>query len=255
MQTTSPAIRALRFFGINHLVRGFFKVSPAPMRRWYENKQKIRGRARLVHDQAVRECFEKVVGILQKENVEIGDYLEFGVYNGSTMTWMQRTLQKAGMSDVRIFGFDSFEGLPDYAVDDCGGHWKPGEFSSSLEFTKSVLEHEGVDMERVHLVKGFFHDSCTPELRERHSIKRSALVMIDCDLYQSTVDAFNFCEPIFAETTIVMFDDWYPLADRNEGEKRAFDEFLALHPEWTAEQLFPYEPQGMVYKMTRKSGS
>jgi hypothetical protein len=35
----------------------------------------------------------------------IGDYLEFGVFYGSSLTCMQRVLEEFGLRHVRMFGF------------------------------------------------------------------------------------------------------------------------------------------------------
>lgn len=250
-KTFKATARIARGMGIAKPAKRFLKNAPGPFPKMIKRRA-IEQRVKLVDDTAINEAMQKVVSFVKQQGIEVDTYLEFGVYNGSTITAMTRALDAAGMTGVRVFGFDTFEGLPDFASSDCGGHWKPGEFSSSIEFTSSVLEHEHVDMSRVELVKGLFSESCTPEFIKKHSISKAALVMIDCDLYQSTVDALEFCKPVFADTTVVLFDDWFPLADQNEGEKPAWDEFLAANPQWQAEELFAYAPHGLVFKLTRR---
>lgn len=242
--------RIARRLGVSSSAKRLLINTPGPISKMIKRRDIVQ-RKKLVDDQAINDAMRKVVAIAKEEGVEVDTYLEFGVYNGSTITAMTRALAEAGMKDVRVFGFDTFEGLPEFAKEDCGGHWQPGEFSSSIEFTRSVLEHEQVEMSKVELVKGLFSESCTPAFREQYNIQKASLVMIDCDLYQSTVDALAFCKDVFADTSIVLFDDWFPLADRNEGEKPAWDEFLAANPQWQAEELFSYAPHGLVFKLTR----
>ena len=42
-----------------------------------------------------------------------GDHLEFGVYKGYTLLHAQQSAHRADLLEMRFFGFDSFEGLPD----------------------------------------------------------------------------------------------------------------------------------------------
>src|SRR5688572_24340770 len=94
---------------------------------------------------------------------QIGDYLEFGVSHGSSMSIMHRVLKDSGLSKVRLFGFDSFEGMPDISANEDNGQWKPGEFASPLEATKDFLTSKGVDWSRTFLTKGWFSDTLKPE--------------------------------------------------------------------------------------------
>ena len=56
----------------------------------------------------------------------LGDYLEFGVYNGSSLACAFRAFNEVGAPKVRLFGFDSFQGLPADATAE--GVWAEGEF-------------------------------------------------------------------------------------------------------------------------------
>jgi hypothetical protein len=164
---------------------------------------------------------------------------------------MHKALLAAGNRHSRLFGFDSFEGLPDFAATDCGGHWRPGEFASSLEFTKSVLDYEQVDPSRVVLVKGYFTDTCTAEQREALHLRRASIVMIDCDLYRSTVEALAFATPVLADRVVILFDDWYPLAHRRMGERQAFEEWLVANPAFSATEWREFEPYGKAFTLDR----
>jgi len=158
--------------------------------------------------------------------------------NGTSLICMYRALTQLGLDHVRLFGFDSFEGLPP----DEEGHWGPGgRFKSELEFTRRVLAHEGVPNDRVVLIKGFFSDSLKPELITQYQITRASIIMVDVDMYRSTCEALQFCERLIAPEALLVFDDWHPLAEKNMGEKRAFDEFLQAHP-----SLHP-TPYGSTY--------
>jgi hypothetical protein len=174
--------------------------------------------------------------ISRRGAANVGDYLEFGVFNGTSMICMYRALTALKLDHVRLFGFDSFEGLPP----DEEGHWgSGGRFSCDLDTVKKILRHEGVDLDRITFVKGFYKDTLTDALVERYDLKNAGVVMIDCDLYRSTVECLAFVDRLISES-VVCFDDWYPLSEKNMGEKRAFDEFLAERLECKATEIPSY---------------
>jgi O-methyltransferase len=172
----------------------------------------------------------------------VGDYLEFGVYRGDSLLCMDRIRRERGMS-FRLFGFDSFQGLPALEAGDEALGWAAGGFASSYKRTQKRLEQAGLDRRSAVLVKGWYKDTLTPELVRRHNLVKASTIMIDCDLYSSTRTALEFCVPLIKDEAIVFFDDWdggQRLADRGEGEARAFAEFLQLHPEFAAEEFDTY---------------
>ena len=108
---------------------------------------------------------------------------------------MDRVLKELKLNDVRIFGFDSFEGMPESAAHEDGGEWKPGQFASPIEFTKKLLTDRGVDWSRTFLIKGWFNETLTPETVTKYSIAKASVIMIDCDIYSSSKAALNFLHP------------------------------------------------------------
>jgi O-methyltransferase len=174
----------------------------------------------------------------------LGDYLEFGVFRGSSLLCMHRALENANIKNVRLFGFDSFEGLPDSRdKQDEALSWQPGMFNTSLEETKSILQNGGVDWKKTFLIKGWYTDTLTSELVDKYQITNVSLIMMDCDLYSSAKQALEFCGPLIKKEAIIFFDDWDAganLADRNLGEKLAFDEFLKSNPQFKATEFGSY---------------
>ena len=83
----------------------------------------------------------------------LGDYLEFGVCHGTSLNCMHRVLEELNFKNVRLFGFDSFEGLPDSSeVDDTV--WKARAYKTEYEATKNLLTKQGIDLKRTVLIKG-----------------------------------------------------------------------------------------------------
>jgi O-methyltransferase len=197
---------------------------------------------------------------------ELGDYLEFGVFRGTSLLCMWDALQDLQLDRVRIFGFDSFEGLPDIeAAEDRDLPWQPGDFPSDYEKTLELIYRAGVDQDRVFLIKGWYKDTLTDALRERFGLRKASVIMIDCDFYASAKQALEFCAPLIQDEAMIFFDDWEggeALADRNLGEKRAFDEFLAAHDELAAEEYGTYyhtewpppPPVAKIFCVSRTSG-
>jgi O-methyltransferase len=166
----------------------------------------------------------------------LGDYLEFGVFAGTSMCCMAEVLQELRMNKVRMFGFDSFEGMPESAAREDEGTWAPGQFKFDVEVTKAIMRKRGVDMRRVKLTKGWFDQTLTPALRQEYGLRKASVIMVDCDLYSSTVDVLRFVEPLILDEAVLFFDDWNSneLASKDMGEKRAFEEFLQAHPDLSA---------------------
>ncbi|MGH9348602.1 MAG: TylF/MycF/NovP-related O-methyltransferase [Vicinamibacterales bacterium] len=247
----NPLIKLWRARGLNRVFNAALPFAPAPLRDWLERerarirdvdlKEQIRRRSRLVPEPAYRALLARGLGaLLERHGPEsFGDYLEFGVYNGTSLTCMYRELVSFGLDDVRLFGFDSFQGLPPDAHLEDEGRWRPGSCCSSLSFTTAVLESEGVDRSRVTLVPGWFRDTLNARTIRRHGIRKASIVMIDCDLYSAARDALEFCGPLIGDHALLLFDEYRPygLDGKLAGERRAFDEFLA---DWRCFEARPF---------------
>ncbi len=170
---------------------------------------------------------------------ELGDYLEFGVYNGSTLAIMHDLLERRGRGGSRLFGFDSFEGLPPEANVQDNNIWMSGQYRCPEDFARDFLTERGVDWQRVALIKGWFSDTCKPSTKVQYKMTKAGIIMIDSDLYSSAVEALAFCEPMIGQHALIVFDEYYPGGrdDRFLGEEKAFAEFLEAHPTITATKL------------------
>ena len=214
-----------------------------------QNIAAVRQGHRLVPERSLEQKYVEALRLLAQSEPAgaLGDYLEFGVYIGSSLACAFRAFNEVGARKVRLFGFDSFQGLPADATAE--GVWAEGEFRMDQRFTRRFLRDRGVDMERVTLVKGWFSETLNDETAQRHSIRKASLIMVDCDIYASTKPVLAFCAPLIADRAVVFFDDWFSggLAERNEGEKRAFEEFLATHPEFRADDFGDYGSNSKVF--------
>lgn len=257
----SAAIGLARALRLTELLRVVVARLPRRAQLWIEDKRlnamlRSGNAASLVPEEDLRDAYRRVLGELIERHGEeaLGDYLEFGVYAGSSLACMDGVLKELGLTGVRLFGFGSFEGLPAEASHDDGGHWRPRMYRSDLGATRSYLDRRGVDWGRVKLVKGWFDEVLTPDLVARHGIERASVIMVDCDIYSSAKVALRFCAPLIEDDAVVFFDDWTALAERDLGEKRAFDEFLAEHPHLRATEIESYGGESKAFLVSRLPG-
>jgi len=181
---------------------------------------------------AVTHAFEHT-----QANAVHGDYYEFGLYAGCVFHHAQQEASRLGMTDMRFWGFDSFQGLPEVLASDHAVGFNTGDYSCSRDIVEKLLNRFGVDWSRVQLIEGWYNESLTDTLATERGMGPAAVVNVDCDIYISTVPVLKFIEPLLQSGTVIIFDDWNCFRDTNDGEKRAFGEFLAAHPEWTTEDL------------------
>ncbi len=176
-----------------------------------------------------------------------GDYYEFGLFKGYSFWAAQKKAADMGATSMRFFGFDSFQGLPevtegpDASTDD----FYQGQYACSYDEVHSALDRKGIDWQRTTLIRGFFDQSLTPEVRVQHAMKPIAVALIDCDLYSSTNDVLRFIEPLLADESVLVFDDWNCFnGDDDKGQRRALREMVARRKDCTVEPLFEYGSWG-----------
>ncbi len=137
--------------------------------------------------------------------------LEFGVATGESLRYIRNNID----SSYKIFGFDSFQGLPE---DWIGTECKKGCFST---------EGNIPDINDVTFYKGWFEDTINQYICD--GAKPISLLHIDCDLYSSTKTIFSKLKEYIGPNTIIVFDEWYYNCDYrcNDGEQKAFFEWAA----------------------------
>ena len=145
-------------------------------------------------------------------NPEYKHILEFGVWEGTTVRMIKEKLDES----YSIFGFDSFEGLPEDWV---GTHMKKGFFS-----TNGVVPN----IDGVKFFKGWFEDTIHDYLKEADTI---GLLHVDSDLYSSAKTIFDNLYPYIKSGTIIVFDEWcYNWnPECNDHEQKAFYEYVEKH--------------------------
>jgi len=135
-----------------------------------------------------------------------GLHLEFGVFKGESINYL------AGLTKERIYGFDSFEGLPEF--------WRDG-----LDRSHFKVDQLPKVAPNVQLIKGWFNETL-PGFLAQHPDK-VAFLHVDCDLYSSTKTIFDLLDTRLVSGTIILFDEYFNYPGWREGEFKAFHEFCS----------------------------
>ncbi len=167
-----------------------------------------------------------------------GAYYEFGVGRMNSMLRYWRAYSRIskvlGLEPPRIFGFDTFTGLPEttHASDQLKG-WSPGAFAMSIEECEANVRRFKIP--NVKFIKGLYEETLTPELAESLKAYPPGIINIDVDFYTSTVSVLNFLEPLLKPGVIIHFDDiWSFNGDPTRGQLRAIREFNERGPYYLA---------------------
>jgi O-methyltransferase len=219
------------------------KMSPVPKSPWTMGEVEDICMVNLVPPEKLKEFFSRCIKILQKiKGQNIGDYLEFGVFNGASLSSMYLTAKKHNLKSTRFFGFDAFMGLPKGSENEDDGVWKKGFYACSFEKMKECLKRKGINPKEINWVKGWYKDTLTDKTIKKFKIKKLGIIFIDCDTYSSSKAVLDFLYPLITEEVILCFDDWKlnDLDIKELGEYKSFNEFLDKHPNLEAKEIKSY---------------
>jgi O-methyltransferase len=129
--------------------------APKPAQTWFPQGDK-----RLLYDVAA-----------EKFGSDPITYLEFGVHRGGSF---RQIASRFKHPESRLYGFDSFEGLPEAWRNMDTGHFSTG--GEEPDFSDS----------RAAFIKGWFQNT-VPAFLSSHALRNTVLVHFDADLYSSTL--------------------------------------------------------------------
>lgn len=169
------------------------------------------------------------------------DVYQFGVYTGGGLwTWLNgrhmkgNTLSMHGLGEAmrdresRVFGFDSFQGMPDEPSELVPRNirrskedlkvWAAGGLNAAEqmgyrswpEMRTQLIRNVGYNASRTHLIRGFYNRSLTGRsLAQQLDMRPAFLIDIDCDLYSSAGQALRFvlAARLLVPGTLVYYDD------------------------------------------------
>ncbi len=131
--------------------------------------------------------------------------LEFGVATGGTLRVIA-----AARGNKQVFGFDSFQGLPE-------------DWRTSLP--AGTFKTDGLpDVPGAELVVGLFADTL-PGFLAGHA-DPVAFLHLDADLYSSTVTVLEHVSPRLRPGSVIAFDEYFNYPGWEQHEHRAWQEFV-----------------------------
>ena len=160
-------------------------------------------------------CDAEVLRYASDSVANEGLYLEFGVYSGKTINFIA-----ALNPHQKIYGFDSFEGLPD--------DWKKGNYV--LKKGAFALENPSYlpsTLNNVELIIGLFENTLGDFLKLHDPEVGIAFMHIDCDIYSSTKTIFSILSTHIHRGTVIVFDELYNYPGYEYHEYRALENFLS----------------------------
>lgn len=151
----------------------------------------------------LQSCVEQVL----KDNVP-GDLIETGVCRGGAAIFMRAALKAHGVTDRVVWCADSFEGLPEpdaarYPADAGDLHHLSRELTVPLERVKANFERYGLLDRQVRFLQGWFRETLPAA-----PVDRLAVIRMDGDMYESTMEAFEHLYPKLSPGGFVIVDDY-----------------------------------------------
>lgn len=151
----------------------------------------------------IQECIERVI-----HDRVAGDLIETGVWRGGAVIFMRGVLKAYGVTDRKVWAADSFEGLPAPNAakypHDAGLHLEQyRELAVSLEDVQQNFERYQLLDDQVGFLKGWFKDTLPTA-----PIERLAVMRLDGDLYESTIDALANLYSRLSPGGYVIVDDY-----------------------------------------------
>jgi O-methyltransferase len=137
-----------------------------------------------------------------------GDYIETGVWRGGASILIRAVLAAHSIKDRKVYVADSFEGLPKpngqkYPKDKRDRLFVFEELAVSQETVVENFDKYGLLDDQVVFLKGFFSETLP-----RLTTERFALLRLDGDMYESTMDALTNLYDRLSPGGYVIVDDY-----------------------------------------------
>jgi O-methyltransferase len=188
----------------------------------------------LIHVERMYSLY-KAVQYIVKKGVP-GDFVECGVWKGGASMMMAKTLMSLGVTDRKIYLYDTFEGMTKPTEEDksvmsgkapvqdiwereqAGDHnnWCYGP----IDGVKAAMATTGYPAENLIFVKGPVEETLPKTLPGQ-----IAMLRLDTDWYSSTKHEMEHLFPLLVKDGVLILDDYGYWA----GARKAADEYLAQH--------------------------
>jgi O-methyltransferase len=173
-----------------------------------------------------------------------GDFIETGIMRGGSVIFMRAVLKAYGVTNRTVWAADSFAGMPapnpEKYPADAGTMWHTlpvGEVS--LEHIQRNFSRYDLLDDQVRFLKGWFRDTLPTA-----PIERLALLRLDGDLYESTMDALVPLYPKLSVGGYCIVDDY-----NLECCKLAIEDYRREHG--IDEEIIPIDGAGVYWRKRR----
>jgi O-methyltransferase len=185
----------------------------------------------------IQTCVEQLL----KDNIP-GDLIETGVWRGGSTILMKALLKVHDDNSRSVWVADSFEGLPKpnaelYPADAADQHHEFTELAVSQDIVAENFRRLGLLDDRVKFLKGWFKDTLASA-----PIEKLALLRLDGDMYESTMDALVALYPKLSLGGFVIIDDYGCV----EGCRRAVQDYRKQH--FIQELIIPIDWSGVFWR-------
>jgi len=246
MRTADRLLRKfLEFFPLNLGYRLIKGILPSSVVKAVNKATLKNGYMPLVYAEKIEPKYESAWKYLQSLGVELGDYLEFGVSLESSMACMHRVVSKLNLTNIRLFGFDSFQSMHENAAVEDRRPSKPGEFANTVLETEKFLNTGGIAWNRTCLIEGKFDGTLNVNTTQKLRIIKGSIIRVDCSSYSAAKSALNHSMPVIVDYTVIFFDDWND--DETFGTCKAYSEFLSEHKHLFSVEFGMYPPTGKIF--------
>lgn len=158
-----------------------------------------------------------------------GMALEFGVFTGSTLKIIAASRPSGG-----VYGFDSFQGLPE--------DWR-------IDFPAGSFSVDGLpDVAGAELVVGWFDDTL-PGFLDEHPGPVD-FVHVDADLYSSAKTVLDLVGPRLRPGSVLVFDEFFNFPGWQEHEYRALREYLERTGSSVSYEGYSYANEQVIVRIT-----
>lgn len=171
-----------------------------------------------------------------------GDLIETGVWRGGAAIFMRGVLMARGVTDRVVWAADSFAGLPPpdaarYPQDASYHFHEHAPLAVSLEQVQENFRRYGLLDGQVKFLKGWFRDTLPGA-----PIRRLAVLRMDGDLYESTMDALTHLYPRLERGGYAIVDDYGDVP----GCRQAVTEYREAHG--IRAEIVPIDQSGVLWR-------
>jgi O-methyltransferase len=199
-----------------------------------------------VIDETIRLCREEIPGVI----------VECGVWRGgASLAALLAQRETFGRVIKPVYLLDSFEGLPPVTEKDgpLAAQWQSGadverfmdNCRAAEEECRTLMRTHGFGPQEAVIVKGWFSQTL-PGVVEAVRPTGVAMLRLDGDWYDSTMECLTAAEPLVSEEGAIIIDDYYAW----DGCARALHDYLSRND-------LPYRIKSLPYNfgayMTKRS--